>query len=321
MRTLFDHIVWRLIEEKGEVPVKDLNKLLEYVKAHQAELQAVLGGVKRTVDNAKAEATSAGEVKFVLKDLGTSVGELEKKVRFDLQKLSYFLSAVGFVADKFNVATALELINQLNSLTPQQLENAVVLTQPQIKTITEIAPLLNQLVISLEKGAKPKDVLDIATQIRDALEKMGVPLDAVQLIRVVNALQTITKEFNLKVSDIASLIAVNDVNGLTVIPVPVVSNIKSLVTSTQAVNSRVSGNVITAGTEEIPATTLTVGTIPIQGQTLEQLQQLLTPPPVTPPNATPEEGGSQGGGRVALPPSYSTPQFASYQSKQQYLII
>jgi hypothetical protein len=106
---------------------------------------------------------------------------------------------------------------------------------------------------------------------------MGIPLDAIQLIRVINALQTITKEFNMKISDIASLIAVNDVNGLTVVPVPIISNIKSLITSTQTGNtSTIPGNTITAGTEEIPQTTLSVGTIPVQGQTIELLQQLLT---------------------------------------------
>ena len=141
-----------------------------------------------------------------------------------------------------------------------------------------------------------------------------------QLIRVINALQTITKEFNLKISDIASLIAVNDVNGLTVIPIPVISNIKSLVTFNQSGTTTITGNNITAGTEEIPETTLAVGVIPLQGETLQELQQLLTPPPVVPPNANVSESGTQGGG-LTIPPSYSTPQFASYQSKQQYLII
>ncbi|AIZ11344.1 hypothetical protein AVU39_gp10 [Sulfolobus monocaudavirus SMV2] len=45
----------------------------------------------------------------------------------------------------------------------------------------------------------------------------------------------------------------------------------------------------------------------------------MQPPLVTPPNATVE--GNQGGGGINIPPSYSTPQFASYSSKQQYLII
>ncbi len=68
---------------------------------------------------------------------------------------------------------------------------------------------------------------------------------------------------------------------------------------------------------------LSVGKIPLQGETLQQLQQLLTPPPAVPPSATTGEGTGEGngGGGVAVPPSYSNQQFASYKSKQQYLII
>ena len=124
----------------------------------------------------------------------------------------------------------------------------------------------------------------------------------------------------MQISDIASLIAINDVNGLTVIPIPVISGITSLITSTQTGNTTtISGNTTAVGSEEIPETTLSVGNIPLQGATLQQLQQLLTPPPAVPPNATTGEGGNGGG--VAVPPSYSNQQFASYKSKQQYLIL
>jgi len=320
VRTLSENIVWRLIEEKGDIPLEDVNKLLEYIKTKQAELQAVLDGVKRIVDDVKAETTSANEEKTVLNNLSTSIGELEKKVGFDLQKLSYLLSAVGFVADRYNVATALELINQLTQLSPEQLQNAIVLTQPQLETISNVTPLLKELIVKLNKGVKPNDLVDIVAQIKEALQKMGIYLDAEQLIRVINALQTITQEFKLKISDIASLIAIVDVNGLTAIPIPAISNIKSLITPTQTGNITITGNTTSIGTEDIPETTLSIGTIPLQGATLQQLQQLLSTPTVTPPNANTSEE-SQGGGGVNLPPSYSTPQFASYQSKQQYLII
>jgi len=241
-----------------------------------------------------------------------------------------FLSTASFVADKFNVATAIELINQLNSLTPQQLQNAFILTQPQIETITNITPLLKQLIIKLDNGVKLKDLQGLAIQIKDALEKMGIYLDVQQLLRIINALQTITQQFNMKISDIASLIAVNDfANGLSVIPImpndlgiiPIVPNHSSLTTSIETGNATITGNNTTVGTEEIPATTLSVGDIPLQGQTIEQLQQLLTSPTATPPNATTTGGGAQGGGGIAIPPSQSSPQFASYRSKQQYLII
>jgi len=166
---------------------------------------------------------------------------------------------------------------------------------------------------------KLKDLQGIAVQIRDALQKMGIQLDVEQLLKIINALQTITQQFNLQISDIASLIAINDVNGLTVIPIPVISGITSLITSTQTGNTTtISGNTTAVGSEEIPETTLSVGDIPLQGETLQQLQQLLTPPPAVPPNVNNE--GSQGGG-IAIPPSYSNQQFASYKSKQQYLIL
>jgi hypothetical protein len=156
-------IVDTKLKEEGELSLKgeDLMKALEHAKA---QYQAILDSIKKMVSNAKAETTSAKEEESATNDLSTSISELEKKVRFDLQKLSYLLSAVGFVADKFNVATALELINQLNSLTPQQLENAVVLTQPQLETINNIAPLVKEIIVKLNKGVKPKDLLDIATQ-------------------------------------------------------------------------------------------------------------------------------------------------------------
>jgi hypothetical protein len=123
----------------------------------------------------------------------------------------------------------------------------------------------------------------------------------------------------LQISDIATLIAVNDVNGLSVIPIPIISNIRSLITSIQTGNSTISGNTTTVGSEEIPETTLSVGTIPLQGEAIQQLQQLLSTPTATPPSAT-TTGGSQGGG-IAVPPSFSSPQTASYRSKQQFLII
>ncbi len=320
VKLLFWNIVERLLQEKGEVSTGDLqNALKDAIEKYQTQLQAIFDSLKKMADNVKAEATSSSEEETVLNSLDKGIGELEKKVGFDLRRLSYLLSIASFVADRYNVATAIELINQLNSLTPQQLQQAVILTQPQIETITSITPLLKELIVKLNQGAKTKDVLDIATQIREALEKMGISLDVEQLIRVINALQTLTQQFNLDIADIATLIAVNDLNGLLAIPVPIISNINSLIASTQLENSTITGNSLSVGTEEIPETTLAVGEIPIQGTTLEQLQQLLQPPPVTPPNATVE--GNQGGGGINLPPSYSTPQFASYSSKQQYLII
>ena len=321
VKVLFWNIVERLFQEKGEVSTEDLqNALKDAIEKYQTQLQAIFDSLKKIADNVKAETTSSSEEETVLNSLDKGIGELEKKVGFDLQRLSYLLSIASFVADRYNVATAIELINQLNSLTPQQLQQAVILTQPQIETITEITPLLKELIVRLNQGVKTKDVVDIATQIREALEKMGISLDAEQLIRVINALQTLTQQFNLDIADIATLIAVNDLNGLLAIPVPIISNINSLIASTQLENSNtITRNSLSVGTEEIPETTLAVGEIPLQGTTLEQLQQLLQQPPVTPPNATVE--GNQGGGGINLPPSYSTPQFASYSSKQQYLII
>jgi len=320
VKLLFMHLVERLLEEKGEVSPEELQKALENaIEKHQAQLQAIFDSLKKMANDLKAEATSSSEEEAVLNSLDNGIGELMKKVGFDLQRLSHLLAIASFVADRYNVATALELINQLNSLTPQQLQRTIILTQPQIETITNITPLLKELIVKLNKGVKTKDVLDIATQIREALEKMGISLDVEQLIRVINALQTLTQQFKLDIADIATLIAVNDLNGLLAIPVPIISNINSLIASTQLENSTITGNSLSVGTEEIPETTLAVGDIPLQGTTLEQLQQLLQPPPATPPNATVE--GNQGGGGVNIPPSYSTPQFASYSSKQQYLII
>ncbi len=319
VKLLFWNIVERLFQEKGEVSTGDLQKALENaIEKYQTQLQAIFDSLKKMADNVKAEATSGSEEEAVLNSLDNGIGELEKKVGFDLQRLSHLLAIASFVADRYNVATALELINQLNTLTPQQLQHAIILTQPQIETITNITPLLKELIVKLNQGVKTKDVLDIATQIREALEKMGINLDVEQLIRVINALQTLTQQLKLKISDIAILIAVNDLNGLLAIPVPITSNIKSLVTPQLGTNT-LNENTLSVGTEEIPETTLAVGDIPLQGTTLEQLQQLLQPPPVTPPNATVE--GNQGGGGINIPPSYSTPQFASYTSKQQYLII
>jgi hypothetical protein len=133
-------------------------------------------------------------------------------------------------------------------------------------------------------------------------------------------LETITQQFNLQISDIASLIAVNDVNGLSVIPIPVISGIRSLITSIQTGNTTtITGNTTVVGSEEIPETTLEVANIPLQGEAIQQLQQLLSTPTATPPNINNEEGGNGGG--VAVPPSFSNTQATSYRSKKQYLII
>jgi len=176
----------------------------------------------------------------------------------------------------------------------------------------------------LDNGAKLKDLQDLVVKIREALEKAEINLDVEELIKIINVVQTITKEFNLKTKEIATLITENDVNNLKVIPVLVISNLnlKSLIIpTTQSGNNQIPGNEITPGTEEIPETTLSVGEIPLEGEALQQLQQLLQQPTATPPNINPsEEGGNQGGG-VTVPPSYSTPQSVSYRSRQQYLII
>ena len=314
-KTLFENIVLRQLDDKRELTKEDIMNALEDAKA---EYQAILDSIRKMVSDVKAE-TSGKEEESVLNNLDVSIGELEKKVQFDVQRLSYLLSVASFVADKFNVATAIELINQLNALTPQQLQNTFILTQPQIETISSITPLLKQLIIKLDNGVKTKDLQGLAIQIKDALEKMGIQLDVEQLLRIINALQTITQQFNLQISDIATLIAVNDVNGLSVIPIPIISGITSLITSTQTGNTTITGNTTAVGSEEIPETTLSVGDIPLQGQTIQQLQQLLTPPPAVPPSATTSGGGNGGG--VSVPPSYSTPQTVSYRSRQQYLII
>ena len=317
VKTLFENIVARQLDEEGELTEGDIMKALEDAKA---EYQAILDSIKQMVNDVKTEVKTSSEEENVINNLETGIGELEKKVQFDVQRLSQLLSVAGFVADRFNVATAVELITQLNALTPQQLQHTIILTQPQLETITNIAPLLREVIVKLDKGVKLKDLQGLAVQIRDALEKMGIQLDVEQLLKIINALQTITQQFNLQISDIASLIAINDVNGLTVIPIPVISGITSLITSTQTGNTTtISGNTTAVGSEEIPETTLSVGDIPLQGETIQQLQQLLTPPPAVPPSATTSGGGNGGG--VAVPPSYSTPQTASYRSKQQYLII
>ena len=323
-KTLFENIVLRQLDERRELTKEDIMNALEDAKA---EYQAILDSIRKMVSNVKAE-TSGKEEESVLNNLDVSIGELEKKVQFDVQRLSYLLSVVSFVADKFNVATAIELINQLNALTPQQLQNTFILTQPQIETISSITPLLKQLIIKLDNGVKPKELQGLAIQIKDALEKMGIQLDVQQLLRIINALQTITQQFNLKIGDIASLIAINDfANGLSVIPImpndlsliPITPNQSSLTTSIETGNATITGNRTTVGSEEIPVTTLAVGDIPLQGETIQQLQQLLSTPTATPPSATTTGGGAGGG--IAIPPSSSTPQTASYRSKQQYLII
>jgi len=324
-KTLFENIVLRQLDEKRELTKEDIMNALEDSKA---EYQAILDSIRKMVNDVKAE-TSGKEEESVLNNLDVSIGELEKKVQFDVQRLSYLLSVASFVADKFNVATAIELINQLNALTPQQLQNTFILTPPQIETISSITPLLKQLIIKLDNGVKTKDLQGLAIQIKDALEKMGIQLDVQQLLRIINALQTITQQFNLKIGDIASLIAINDfANGLSVIPImpndlsliPIVPNQSSLTTSIETGNATITGNSTTVGSEEIPATTLAVGDIPLQGETIQQLQQLLTSPTATPPSAT-ATGGGAGGGGIAIPPSNSNTQTASYRSKQQFLII
>jgi tetratricopeptide (TPR) repeat protein len=321
VKTLFEDVVFRQLKEEGELTKEDLMKALEEAKA---EYQAILDSIKKLVDDVKAETTSSKEEESVVETLDTSIGELQKKLQFDLKKLLYFLSVVSFVADKFNVATAIELINQLNSLTPQQLQKTIILTQPQLETIAKIAPLLKELIVNLDNGVKPKDLQSLATKIREALEKMEINLDVEQLIRIINVLQTMTKEFNLKISEVATLITEEDVNNLRVIPIPVISNLnlKSLIMPTQPVTNPPNGTTLPGiEEEEIPETTLSVGEIPLQGEALQQLQQLLSTPTATPPSIN-EEGGSQGGGGgVTVPPSYSSQQFASYRSKQQYLII
>ena len=321
VKTLFENIVARQLDEEGELTKEDIMKALEDAKA---EYQAILDSIKKLVNDVKAETTSVKEEENVVKTLDTGIGELEKKVQFDLKRLSYFLSLVSFVADKFNVATAIELLNQLNSLTPQQLQRTVILTQPQLETIAKIAPLLKELIVKLDNGAKLKDLQDLVVKIREALEKAEINLDVEELIKIINVVQTITKEFNLKTKEMATLITENDVNNLKVIPVPVISNLnlKSLIIpTTKSGNNQIPGNEITPGTEEIPETTLSVGEIPLEGEALQQLQQLLQQPTATPPNINPSEEGNQGGGGVTVPPSYSTPQSVSYRSRQQYLII
>jgi hypothetical protein len=310
--------VLRQLGEKGELTGEDIMKALEDTKA---EYQAILDNIRKMVNDVKTEVKNSSEEESVINNLDENIGELEKKVQFDVQRLSQLLSVAGFVADKFNVATAVELITQLNSLTTQQLQHTIILTQPQLQMIAKIAPTLRELITELNKGVKLNDLQGLAVQIRDSLQKLGIQIDIEQLIRIINALQTITKEFNLKISDIASLIAINDVGGLTAIPIPIVSSITSLIISTQTGNTTtITGNTITPGTQEIPETTLSVGTIPVQGQTIQQLQQLLSTPSATPPNINNEEQGSQGGG-IVIPPSYQNQQFASYKSKQQYLIL
>ena len=335
VKSIFENIVARQLEENGgELTKEDIMNALEEAKA---EYQAILDSIRKMVDDVKEETTSGDEEESVLENLDTGIGELEKKVQFDVQRLSYLLSVASFVADKFNVATAIELINQLNSLTQQQLQNTFILTQPQLETITKITPTLKELIINLNRGVKLEDLQSLVIQIKDALQKMGIYIDVEQLLRIINALQTITQQFNLKISDIASLIAINDFdNGLSVIPIPIISNIRSLITSIQTGNTTtITGNTLSVGTEEIPETTLSVGNIPLQGQTIQQLQQLLSSPPsatppsatttLAPPSATPPNsvtsGGVPQGGGVSVPPSQSSMQTASYRSKQQYLII
>jgi FMN phosphatase YigB (HAD superfamily) len=316
VKTLFENIVARQLEEEGELTKEDIMNALEDAKA---EYQAILDSIRKMVDDMKTEVKTSSEEESVMNNLDVSIGELEKKVQFDVQRLSQLLSIASFVADRFNVATAVELLNQLNALTPQQLQHTLILTQPQLETISSITPTLKELIVKLNNGVKLKDLQGLAVKIREALEKAGIQIDVEQLLRIINALQTITQQFNLQISDIASLIAVNDVNGLTVIPIPIVSGIRSLITSIQTGNTTISGNTTAVGSEEIPETTLSVGNIPLQGEAIQQLQQLLSTPTATPPNAT-TTGGSQGGG-IAVPPSFSSPQTASYRSKQQFLII
>jgi len=315
-KSIFENIVARQLEEEGELTKADIMKALEDAKA---EYQAILDSIKKMVNDVKTEVKTSSEEESVLENLDTGIGELEKKVQFDVQRLSQLLSITSFVADRFNVATAVELINQLNALTPQQLQHTLILTQPQLETITNITPTLKELIVKLNNGVKLKDLQGLAVKIREALEKAGIQIDVEQLLGIINALQTITQQFNLQISDIASLIAVNDVNGLTVIPIPIVSSIKSLITTIQTGTTTISANTTAVGSEEIPETTLSVGNIPLQGEAIQQLQQLLSTPTATPPNAT-TTGGSQGGG-IAIPPSFSSPQTASYRSKQQFLII
>jgi FMN phosphatase YigB (HAD superfamily) len=322
VKTLFEDVVFRQLKESGELTKEDIMKALEDAKA---EYQAILDSIRKLVDDVKAETTSAKEEESVMETLDTNIGELEKKVQFDLKRLSYFLSMVSFIADKFNVATAIEFLNQLNSLTPQQLQRTIILTQPQLETIAKIAPLLKELIVKLDNGAKLKDLQDLVVKIREALEKAEINLDVEELIKIINVVQTMTKEFNLKTSEIATLITENDVNNLRVIPVPVISNLnlKSLIipTTTQPGNNRIPVDDTIPNTEEIPETSVSVGEIPLEGEALQQLQQLLQEPTATPPSIpTSEEGGNQGGG-ITVPPSYSNQQFASYKSRQQYLII
>ncbi len=68
-------------------------KALEDAKA---EYQAILDSIKKMVNDVKTEVKTSSEEESVLNNLDTGIGELEKKVQFDVQRLSQLLSIAGF---------------------------------------------------------------------------------------------------------------------------------------------------------------------------------------------------------------------------------
>ena len=93
VKTLFENIIDRQLGEKGEITGEDLMKALEDAKA---EYQAILDSIKKMVNDVKTEVKTSSEEESVFNNLDTGIGELEKKVQFDVQRLSQLLSIASY---------------------------------------------------------------------------------------------------------------------------------------------------------------------------------------------------------------------------------
>ncbi|WP_228375585.1 hypothetical protein [Saccharolobus islandicus] len=298
-KDLLLYILSRKLEEKGELTPEDIKNTIEEMKG---EIDQLLENMKDYIDNIEKEKQPDEAVL----EYDKGIKELADKVSFD--KLIYFTSLISNIANKFNVPTAIELLNQINTLTPEELQNTIILTQPQIQLLNEkVAPLLKDILVSLQKGTSPKDLLGKISQLRDLLGKMSVTIDVTTLVQLITSLNSIVSELNIKLSSLSALIA-TPVNGtLKVIPITFQSVLN--------ISSSISTNNVQVLENEINISN--VNTTP---QVIQQLQELLNLPNLPPPSTGTIEQNNNSPG-TSIPPSINNQQSAEYVSRRQYLIL
>ncbi|WP_238525236.1 hypothetical protein [Saccharolobus islandicus] len=298
-KDLLLYILSRKLEEKGELTPEDIKNTIEEMKG---EIDQLLENVKDYIDNVEKEKQPDETVL----EYDKGIKELADKVSFD--KLIYFTSLISNIANKFNVPTAIELLNQLNTLTPEELQNTIILTQPQIQLLSKIAPLLKDILVSLQKGITPKDLLGKIIQLRDLLGKMGVTIDVTTLVQLITSLNSIVSELNIKLDTLSALIA-TPVNGtLKVIPITFQSVLN--------ISPSISTNNV-----QVPENEINISNVNTTPQIIQQLQELLNLPNLPPPPGSGGETEQQNNNSTSIPPSINNQQSAEYVSRRQYLIL